>query len=84
MYYEACREHSTALLRKELGRMWLRCQGMFDDGDGVMESMTYYFNRQTGHSQWKLPFRLKTFLSADITLDSFVHVMLINGVLSAR
>lgn len=83
MYYEACREHSLELLRRDLGRMWIRCSGFYDDGYDTLEEKTYFYNRVTGHSQWRLPFRLKTFHSADITLESFIHVMLVNGVLNS-
>ena len=94
MYYEACREHSTSVLCRELEQMWLRCEGWYHDpaggaeeeegGEEARQKRFYYFCRSTGHSQWKLPFRLKTFQSPDVTLDSFVHVMLLNGVLNKR
>lgn len=88
MYYEACREHSMELVRRELGQMWLRCEGWYRDPSGGEEEtpqkMTYYYCRTTKHSQWKKPFCLKTFQSADVTLDSFVHVMLLNQVLNKR
>jgi hypothetical protein len=84
MYYEACREYSMELLSRDLNRMWIRCQGFYDNGDDVLEQRTYYYNRVTGHSQWRLPYRQKTFNSADISLESFLHVMLVNEVLSSR
>ena len=84
IYYEACRDHGIATLKRELGRMWIKCEGLYDDGDDTLEKMTYYYCRTTGHSQWKLPFRLKTFYTADITLESFVHIMLTNKIFSTR
>jgi len=84
LLYDACREKSMMTLRRDFEKMWVELEGLYPDGncEGEMVNIKYFYNRHTGHSQWRKPYRMKTFNNLEINIDSFIYVMLVNDIFS--